>query len=1042
VLPIPATGEKGPAGVLVVGLSPFRRYDASYRGFLELIAGQIGAAIANAEAYEAERARAEALAEIDRAKTLFFSNVSHEFRTPLTLMLGPLEDALAKLAAHRRQRTAAAGGDGASQGAAPAQAGQQLLDFSRIEAGRIEARYEPTDLAAFTAELASGFRSAVDRAGLRLVIDCAPLPQPVYVDRDMWEKLVLNLISNAFKFTLDGEIEIEIAIGLGEDGAAAVLTVRDTGSGIAAAELPRLFERFHRIEGAKGRSIEGSGIGLALVQELVKLHGGAIRVASEVGRGSIFTVSLPLGTAHLPADRLVPAASEPPSARRTQAYVEEALRWLPRESDRAAAEVIAPPSRSAAEDLAAGWPLARGHGRRVLLADDNADMRGYLSRLLVEQGYVVEAVADGAAALAAARRAAPDLMLSDVMMPQLDGFGLLRALRDDPVLREVPVMLLSARAGEEADVEGLDAGADDYLTKPFSARELLARISTNLQMARLWREAAEALRARTEELEALIATVPTAVWFTHDVAAARVRGNRQAAAMMRLSEESNFSLTGPTDERPKHVRLFRDGAEIAGEHLPIQRAACGEEVRGEEFELRFDDGTSTIIVVQATPLRNAAGAVVGAVAAASDISAQKQAQEVLRDLNAALEQRVVAEMSRREQAEAALRQAQKMEAIGQLTGGVAHDFNNLLLVIQGNLEALERQVARAAPAMADPLARPIRSALRGVERATTLNHRLLAFARRQPLAPEAVDANRLVGGMSELLHRTLGESIEIETVLASGLWRMYADPNQLENAILNLAVNARDAMPEGGKLTIETANSFLDETYAARHHDIIPGQYVAIAVSDAGTGMSKEAVEKAFEPFYTTKAPGKGTGLGLSQVYGFAKQSGGHAKIYSEPGQGTTVRLYLPRFIAAPGELPERGSAQEPATPRGADAETILVVEDDEDVRANSVRSLCELGYRVLAARDGPEALGILEREPAVRLIFTDVGLPGGMNGRQIADEARRRRPGLRVPFTSGYARNAIVHHGHLDPGVELIVKPYTFAVLAKKMRAALDGGA
>jgi CheY-like chemotaxis protein len=291
--------------------------------------------------------------------------------------------------------------------------------------------------------------------------------------------------------------------------------------------------------------------------------------------------------------------------------------------------------------------------------------------------------------------------------------------------------------------------------------------------------------------------------------------------------------------------------------------------------------------------------------------------------------------------------------------------------------------------------------------------------------------------MSDLLRRTLGEAIAIETVLAGGLWRTFADPNQLESAILNLAVNARDAMSEGGKLTIETANTYLDEAYAGAHHEVKPGQYVMIAVTDTGTGMSKETVAKAFEPFFTTKDIGKGTGLGLSQVYGFVKQSGGHVKIYSELGEGTTVRIYLPRYIAQDKEQEEAAAAS--VVPTGTYRETILVVEDDEDVRASSVESLRELGYRVLEAPNGVAALSVLEREPAVRLLFTDVGLPGGMNGRQLADEARRRRPELQMLFTTGYARNALVHHGRLDPGVELIVKPFTYAALAAKIRALLE---
>ena len=1044
-VPIAQQGQESPAGFLVAGLNPYRPFDAAYSGFVDLVAGQIASGVANARAYEAERKRAEALAEIDRAKTAFFSNVSHEFRTPLTLMLGPLEEVLSKLPAE--------GGRDAGERALIDTAHRNglrllklvnsLLDFSRIEAGRVEANYEPTDLSAFTADLASNFRSAVDRAGLRLVIECPPLCQPVYVDRDMWEKVVLNLLSNAFKFTFDGEIAV--AVRPSADGAAAELIVRDTGTGIPEHELPRLFERFHRVEGAKGRTFEGSGIGLALVQELVRLHGGTIRADSTFGRGTTFTVALPLGDAHLPAERVRGGRTRLSTGVRAQAYVEEALRWLPggglaaadadAEADAGAGAAL---SRSAADDLGMPLPASVGAaGVRVLLADDNADMRDYVCRLLIDQGYEVEAVPDGEAALAAARRRAPDLVLSDVMMPRLDGFGLLRALRADPALREIPVLLLSARAGEEARVEGMDAGADDYLTKPFSARELLARVGANLQMARLRREAMEALRARTVELETVLATVPTAVWFTYDSDARTISGNPQAAALLRLPEHANPSLTAPDHIRPTSFRAFRDGIETPADDLPVQRAARGEEVRNDELEIRFADGSSITILMHATPLRDDSGRVVGAVGAAVDITALKQAESVLRDVNAALEERVAAEMARRHQLEADLRQAQKMEAIGQLTGGVAHDMNNLLLVIQGNLEVLERHFS---PASGDRLSRSVQAALRGVDRAAALTHRLLAFARRQPLDPKPLEPNKLVAGMSDLLRRTLGEAVAIETVLAGGLWRTFADPNQLENALLNLAVNGRDAMPDGGKLTIETANAYLDDAYAELHHEVSPGQYVMVAVTDTGTGMSRDAVEKAFEPFFTTKEAGKGTGLGLSQVYGFVKQSGGHVKIYSEIGEGTTVKIYLPRYLAEEEEA-TGATAAPPIIPTGTPDETILVVEDDDDVRANSVASLRDLGYRVIEAPDGAGGLRMLEADPAIRLLFTDVGLPGGMNGRQLADEARRRRPDLRVLFTTGYARNAIVHHGRLDPGVALLVKPYTFAALAGKIRHVLEAG-
>jgi PAS domain S-box-containing protein len=401
---------------------------------------------------------------------------------------------------------------------------------------------------------------------------------------------------------------------------------------------------------------------------------------------------------------------------------------------------------------------------------------------------------------------------------------------------------------------------------------------------------------------------------------------------------------------------------------------------------------------------------------ARDITAEREAAHILR------------------QTEEALRQAQKMESVGQLTGGIAHDFNNLLQIVTGNLEILQRNLAEGAPR----LRRAVENAMVGARRAATLTQRLLAFSRQQPLAPKTIDLNRLVGSMSELLHRTLGETIEVETVKAPGLWQVEVDPNQLENAILNLAINARDAMPAGGKLTIETSNTHLDRDYVARHAEVVAGQYAVISVSDTGVGMSDQVLQRAFEPFFTTKEVGKGTGLGLSMVYGFVKQSGGHVKVYSEPGEGTTVNIYLPRLFGAVDEAVDDSLAP---VLEGTREETILVCEDDDDVRAYSVEALRELGYRVLEAHDGPSALRLLERqEGRVDLLFTDVVLPGKLTGAALAERARRSRPDLKVLFTTGYARNAIVHHGRLDPGIELITKPFAYVDLAARVRDVLDG--
>jgi signal transduction histidine kinase/CheY-like chemotaxis protein len=455
----------------VAGVSPRLPFDDVYRGFYDLLGGAVTAVMANARAYEEERKRAEVLAELDRAKTTFFSNVSHEFRTPLTLMLGPLEEVLAQennghLApkdwdqlklAHRNSLRLL-------------KLVNTLLDFSRIEAGRVQALYEPVDLSALTQDLASVFRSVIEKARVRFLVDCPPLPNPVYVDRGMWEKVVFNLLSNAFKFTFHGEICATLQQGHG----SVVFSVSDTGIGIPPTEIPHLFERFHRVEGARGRTHEGTGIGLALVAELVKLHGGTVHVESEMDVGSRFFVTLPYGSTHLPPEKLAPPSTAASLGPRTCGFPEEAARWLP--------EGISETGTGVEKQ---GEPLGgTPSSGRILLADDNADMRLYLQNLLAPD-YEVDAVTNGAQALRAIQQRVPDLVISDVMMPELDGFALLAELRKDKRTQQVPVLLLSARAGEESRIEGLDAGADDYLVKPFSALEFLARVRANIELAQL-----------------------------------------------------------------------------------------------------------------------------------------------------------------------------------------------------------------------------------------------------------------------------------------------------------------------------------------------------------------------------------------------------------------------------------------------------------------------------------------------------------------------------------------------------------------------------
>jgi signal transduction histidine kinase/DNA-binding response OmpR family regulator len=1084
VVPLRATKAHEVAALLVAGVSPRLRLDHLYRSFFDLVAAQIATSIANARAYEEERKRAEALAEIDRAKTAFFSNVSHEFRTPLTLMLGPIEDALNdgthSLPERHQKRLDLAHRNSLRL----LKLVNSLLDFARIEAGRIDANFEPTDLSKLTAGLASNFETATQKAGLELVIKCERLSRPVFVDRNMWEKIVLNLISNAFKFTFSGRIAVELK----EDRDRAQLFVRDTGMGIPQHELPRLFERFHRVAGQKSRSFEGSGIGLALIHELVKLHGGSIEVESEVDRGTTFKVSVPLGSSHLPQERIQSAHELPSTALRAQAYVEEALRWLPDTAEEALSD--------RGEDIE---PLLMSlpSNVRVLIADDNADMRDYLKHLLATH-WDVEAVADGRAALAAIRVNKPDLVLTDVMMPIMDGFGLLREIRADPQLRELPVVMLSARAGEEARVEGLQAAANDYLTKPFSARELIARLSANLELARVRQESQKAIRdeaALLEQLNQVGNAVAAEVDLERAVqvvtdAATKLSGAAFGAFFYNVAGDDSesytlYTLSGAPREafaefpQPRNTDVFSPtfrgeaivrSADITKDprygknapyyghppgHLPVRSylavpvVSHSGEVLGGLFLGHPEPG-----VFDRRAERLVAGIAIQAAiaidkahlfrAAQQEIAERRRVEAALRESEQSLEGKVAArtaellaandrlrmEALERERVEAQLRQAQKMEAIGHLTGGVAHDFNNLLTVVIGNIGSLQRNLGEHASPRAQ---RWLDSAMHGARRAASLTQHLLAFSRRQPLDPKPTDLNELLTSLSEILVRTLGERIQVRTVPGAGLWHAEVDQNQLEAAILNLAVNARDAMPNGGRLTIETANAHIDESYAASASEVTPGQYVVVAVSDTGNGMSQDVLERAFEPFFTTKPTGQGTGLGLSQVYGFVKQSGGHVRLYSEKGQGTTVKIYLPRTLGQTVAIESEISV----VPDGRHEETVLVVEDNANVREYSAEILRELGYTVIEAEDGPAALRQLDRNERVSLIFTDIGLPG-MNGRELAQEARRRRPEIRVLYTTGYARDVVVHHGRLDPGVQLIAKPFTYVDLAAKVREAL----
>ena len=1147
VVPVRSTLAHQLAGVMVAGVSPRLRLDALYRSFFDLVATQVATAIATARAYEEERQRAEALAEIDRAKTEFFSNVSHEFRTPLTLMLGPLEELVGaddralspatreKIAlAHRSSRRLL-------------KLVNALLDVSRLEAGRGHARYAPTDLAAFTAELASNFRSIVEKVGLRLVVECRPLPAPVHVDRDMWEKIVLNLISNAFKFTFDGEI----AISVDAVGGNAVLSVRDTGVGIPDADLPHVFERFHRVEATRGRSYEGSGIGLALVRELVALHGGAIGVESRLGCGTTFRVTLPLGTDHLPADRIVAPDAAAGGEARAAAYVEEAARWLA--AAPAGIDGALPLFGGAAGDdtTEAPAPAVRPH---VLLAEDNADMRAYVRQCL-SAGHDVEAVGDGDAALAAIRRRRPDIVLTDVMMPKLDGFGLLRAVRADPALADLPVVMLSARAGEAASVDGLDAGADDYLVKPFNARELVARLDGTLRLARLRRDAAarEALlRQETGKLqakfEAVLRQMPAAA-VVADVPSGRILfANQQVEAIL---GHPVLSATGAADEAGPGG-FHPDGRRHGAEEHPLARAVIkGEVVRNEEIAYRRGDGREIVLRANAGPVIDGTGRTIAAVATWTDVTDLKHAERVLRRLNQALEQRmedrttemrrtvqqlaeserqlrllidavtdyalfmldrdgvvttwnagaarikgyaaaeiigqhfsrfyveedraagvpqralaravedgrfemegwrvrkdgtrfwanvvidvvrdesgavigfakITRDLSERRAMEERLRQAQKMEAVGQLTGGVAHDFNNLLTAVIPSLEMARDRIDDATAL------KYLSYATQAAARGAKLTNQLLSFAQKQDLLTRAVDVNQLIGGLCEMLPRTIGPTIDIKTVFDDRLWLATSDANQLELAVLNLAINSRDAMSLGGTLTIRTTNLAADDL--GPDLGLERGDYVVVEVADTGVGMTDETRLRAFEPFFTTKAREHGTGLGLAMVYGLARRSGGVATIESAVGTGTTVRLYLPRARATTATT----ARAEPGGALGAGPSArILVVDDDDAVRDVTMMILQELGHEVVGADSGQQALDVLAADRRFDAMVVDLAMPN-MHGAVFAVRAREAGVDLPVLFVTGYTDP---HWLRTVPPESLLRKPFSRGDLAAKLRQIL----
>nr|WP_278002813.1 ATP-binding protein [Nodosilinea sp. LEGE 06152] len=967
-LPIPSANVTAPLGTLVCGLSPNRALDEGYQSFFELVASQVSVSIRNAQVYEEERQRAEMLAEIDRAKTVFFSNVSHEFRTPLTLMLNPLEDVLesGNLPAAERKHIALAHRNSLRL----LKLVNTLLDFSRIEAGRIQAVYEPTDLAALTTDLASVFRSAIESAGLQLIVDCSPLPEPGYVDHEMWEKIVLNLLSNAFKFTLEGKIRVSLRMGQESDRSendplpihpSILLSVQDTGTGIPTTELPHLFERFYRVKGSQGRSYEGSGIGLSLVQELVKLHGGTIDVTSAVGRGTTFTVAIPTGCAHLPVEQIGGAAALASTEIKARAFVEEALRWLPEQSNQAQEEAATP-----GNSVPSSRHAPRPSPSRILLADDNADMRDYIKQLLSAH-YSVTAVTDGVAALAAIQTSPPNLVITDVMMPGLDGFGLLKALRDNPQTREIPILLLSARAGEESRLEGLTAGADDYLTKPFSARELLARVDANLRLGQLRQEAVQ--RRIQNILEGI-----TDGFFTLDHEWRYIYINQSAETLL---GKRRMDLLGKTiwEEPPAVI-------DPSVETTIRQAVAEQTTVDSEVFNAPLD----TWFEVHCYPLLE------GVSIYFRDISDRKQAEAKRKQL-------LDSERVAREQAEQANRV--KDEFLAVLSHELRSPLNPILgwsqLLRRGQLneqktqhalEVIERNAQTQAQLINDLL--DVSRILRG----------------KLSLNKQAVDVQAVIQAALETVQLAAeAKSIQIHTALDPDVGTVFGDAERLQQVVWNLLSNAVKFTPAGGRVEVRlepveprrvgewergrvgawasgsergSVGEGTSPTHPPTHLPATSStHYAQLTVSDTGKGIHPDFLPYVFDRFRqesmaTTRQFG-GLGLGLALVRHLVELHGGRVQANSpSEGQGATFTVQIPLMaqkVATDQEL-ERSRLSTDLT-----NVQILVVDDEANTR-EFMAFLLELnGAKVVTAASADEAISVLAQF-APDILLSDIGMP------------------------------------------------------------------
>nr|WP_315393020.1 ATP-binding protein [uncultured Duganella sp.] len=968
-----------PRMLMMFGASARLPWDETYQQFHHLLFAAVNAALDRIATQEQEKARIEALAAADRAKTLFFSNVSHEFRTPLTLMLGPLSDALAEpLVDDQRERLQIAERNAHRL----LRLVNSLLDFSRIEAGRTQASFSATDLAALTAELASHFQSACEQAGLTLTVDCGPLPQPVFVDRTMWEKIVLNLLSNAFKFTLEGGIKVSLKMR----GDGVELKVADSGVGIPQADAALVFERFHRVEGQRGRSMEGSGIGLSLVKEMVALHGGAVRVRSVDGRGSVFSVRLKLGATHLPAGQIVEQPAQAGRWAGAASYLEEAVGWLDRER---AAPAPAPEER-----------VAGAISARILLADDNADMRSYIQRILEQNGHQVALVRNGREALEAiAAGPPPDLLLSDVMMPDIDGFTLLKTLRASEATRDMVVILLSARAGPEARVEGLAAGADDYMVKPFDARELVARIDGAINLSHQRRRSAAREAAMQAELRAEERVRELADRLQFTLNAAQIG-------------DWDLNLIDDTSQRsPLHDRCFGyteplpawGMADFIGHVHPDDRARVKAAVdaaiaaqTGWDIECRvvWPDASVHWVAVHGS-VYHVDKVATRAVGVILDITAHKQAEEELR------------EASRR-----------KDEFLAML----AHELRNPLAPISAAAELIG--MAR----LSDERLRHTSGVIaRQVSHMTALIDDLLDVSR---VTRGLVDIERAPQDVRNVVFhaieqvRPLIESKRhrLVTDLAPDAGMVLGDQKRLVQIVSNLLNNSAKYTPDGGRITVRTE---------------VRGDEVELEVEDNGAGIAPELQSAVFELFsQAERTPDRaqgGLGLGLALVKNLVELHGGTVRCHSAGvGMGSRFTVTLPRtraVVAPAAPLP---------SPRAQSKEgglKIMVVDDNVDAAEMLEIMLDAVGHEVVAEHNATDAIRRAQDGADLDVAILDIGLPD-LDGYELARRLRAdsRSAGLVLVALTGYGQASDRDKGIAAGFDHYLVKPVAPATLLNLM--------